>query len=280
MRTTFDVCPTKFYYSYIENLKPKGVSIHLHFGKCLAAGLEILRKEYYSHGDLVEAKTRAVERILKDWGEVEAPEKSPKTLEACILALDSYIEQYPPQEDHIQPAILNGQPAVEFTFALPIPGIEHPEGGPILYTGRFDMIAEQAGALFIFDDKTTGQLGKSWANSFTLASQFLGYKWACDQYGIKTEGDIIRGIGIYKTYFAHQMLINYRPNWQVDRWLSQLQRDVRRMIACWEVDTWDMSMGAGCNAYGGCEFLTLCTVRKPEDYIEGYYEARDWDPLG
>jgi hypothetical protein len=201
-------------------------------------------------------------------------------LETCILAFDSYILQYPPAEDDVKPANLNGEPAVEFTFALPIPGVLHPQTGePLLYAGRFDMLADYRGMLMIYDDKTASQLGEGWRNQWRMASQFTGYMWAARQFDLNVQGVIIRGIGIYARYFAHQMLIENRSRWFIDRWEQQLVRDAKRMIEMWESGVWDYSLDAACSAFGGCPYLTLCSSPDPERWVEAEYKSHDWNPL-
>lgn len=281
-RKDFDSCPTKFYYSHIRGLRRKGGgSIHLVFGATLAKGLEVFRRRYYGDSaHVLDCYISALHHMILEWGEFEEPEGTNKTFENCILALLSYFEQYNPNDDVVKPYMHDGQPAVEFSFAVPIPGIKHPQTGhPILYTGRFDMIGTYGSMQMIVDEKSASQLGASWQNQWRLASQITSYVWGAKQYGYNVQGAVIRGIGIYKTYFAHQMIIQQRPQWMLDRWLAQLQRDVRRMISLWEEGYYDMSLDSACSNYGGCPFLSLCESPTPENWIETEFEPSNWNPL-
>lgn len=279
-RKDFDACPTKFYYNHVLKIRREGASVHLHFGKCLAAGLEAFRKAFFGEDiPFMQCYARAVHSIIYEWGWEEFEDEK-KTLETCILAFDSYIQQYPPYEDPVRPAMFNGKPAVEFNFALPIPDIKHPQtGDPILYTGRFDMLADYEGMPMIEDDKSASQLGRGWQTQWRMASQMTGYCWAAKEYDIKVEGVIIRGIGIYANGFRHEQILEHRSQWFIDRWLAQLQRDVRRMIDMWESGVWDMSLDSACAAYGGCPYLTLCESPHPERWIETDFVEHDWNPL-
>lgn len=282
LRKNFDACPTKAYWESFRKIRRKGGSVHLVFGASLARGLEVFRKEYYSGNlDVYDAFAKGCEAIIKEWGEYEAPEGDKKSLESCLLAFDSYLTQYNPAEDVVKPYMSeNGDPAVEFTFAVPIPGVKHPQTGePILYTGRFDMIGVYGGMAWVVDEKTTGHLGAGWANQWKMASQMTSYVWAAQQYGYNVEGAIIRGIGIYKTYFGHQMLIEHRQQWEIGRWLWQLQKNINRMIEMWESGEWEYSLDTACASYGGCPFMTLCSSPDPEKWIDGEYESNDWNPL-
>lgn len=283
-RKTAISCLKKAEYEYIRHLKPKGTSIHLHFGACFARGLEVFRKEYYGvKADYDHAMRLTIDAIIHEWGDVEPPEYGSganKSIEACVTAILSFFDEYPPDTDPVKPLMTDNGPAVEWTFALPIPDIWHPTTGePMLYVGRFDMLAEMGGAIMVNDEKTASQLGDGWAKNWRLASQLTGYTWAAKQFGFNVQGVVIRGVGILKTMIKHQFIIEKRPQWMIDRWLIQLQRDVRRLIAAWEEGYFDLALDDACSSYGGCPYISLCTSRDPEPWIEADFEERKWDPL-
>lgn len=104
---------------------------------------------------------------------------------------------------------------------------------------------------------------------------------------VKTEG---RGAAkVTKNYslvytregsFGHAQVLVYRPQWQIDRWLRQLQRDVRRMIYAYLNNEWDYALHKNaCAAYGGCPYTTLCESEHPEQWIPLNYVVRKWDPM-
>ena len=271
-------------YQYIRHLKPKGNRIHLHFGGCVARGLEVFRKDYYGvNRDFDYAMQLAINALIHEWGYVEPPDfgsGANKNFEACVAAILSFFDEYPPDTDPVTPVMTSEGPAVEWSFALPIPGIFHPESGdPMLYCGRFDMLAEYGGAVFVDDEKTASQLGAGWAKNWRLASQMTGYCWAAKEYGYNVQGVIIRGIGILKNDIKHQFVMEQRAQWMIDRWLIQLQHDVRRLIASWQSGYYDYALDDACSSYGGCEFMPLCTSKDPEPWIEADYEINRWDPL-
>jgi len=292
-----DACAYKFYLSTIRKLTKTGATnTHLHFGGCLAHGLEIYRKSFYTPGTETSGKADialalATKSIIHEWGNYIPSENEPisaqqKTLENCILALDGYFKEYPPHEDIIQPKIVNNEPTVEFNFAVPFPDIEHPEGGPVIYTGRFDMLGTYGGADFIDDEKTTYQLGQSWANQWKRAGQITGYCWSAASYGHNIQGAFIRGLGIQKSGIKHMMVIEHRPEWMVKEWLDIVQTNISRAIAIWKEDNGDgaiwrshRSVGNACSEYGGCSYLSPCTWEDPEPDLEISYTLNTWDPL-
>lgn len=285
IRKDIAACPQLANWSHIQHLRPKGQNVHLHFGSCYAKGLEIFRKAFYGKGlSFEDCLAKSAKSIILEWGEFISP-PAPisghlKTLDSCLDALLSYFIQWPPADDVIRPLMIDGKPSVEWSFALPIPDIKHPETGePILYAGRFDMLAEYSGAVFVEDDKTTGALGASWLNQWKLASQMTGYIWAAKEYGFPVQGAIIRGAAILKRDITFAMVIEQRPQWMIDRWLLQLQRDVTRLIEMWKADYYDYSLDGACSSYGGCKYLTLCTSKDPAPWIKSDYEVHYWDPL-
>lgn len=282
MRGAFVACPQKYFREYFQHWKPRGESVDLVAGKAFAAGIETARMAYFADkiSSPDECVGLGVQTLIKEWGDFEPPENHPKQLDRMIGALDEYFKQYGFATDHIQPYFQNGKPAVEFSFALPIPNTQHPTtGAPILYTGRFDMLGLYNGSLFVVDEKTTKQLGSTWYKNWTMRSQLTGYCWAAQEYGYPVTGAIIRGISILKTKYGHAESIQYRPQWFIDRWLGQLTRDIDRMIECWKNDYWDWNLDTSCTNYGGCLFMEACNSNKPEAVLEASFIKRIWDPL-
>ena len=280
-------CPFKFYIKRVRKLKAKGISPHLHFGGCYARGLEITRRSYYDDKLSLDTSLRlGGEAIIKMWGNYMPPDFGSaklKTLGACLEIHSDYFREYPPEEDFLIPVIGdNGKSAVEFSFALPIPGLLHPTSGePMLYAGRFDMLAAHKDGIgyFVDDEKTAGQLGDAWAKNWQLASQMTGYVWAAQSYGFPISGVCIRGVSVQVKAIRHVQAMEQRDNWMIERWLKQLKRDVERAIASWKEGYWDYALDDACSSYGGCDLLGICTSKDPEKWIEADLEEDNWNPL-
>lgn len=281
-REQFVTCPTKFLRSTVQKLALKETSHHLHFGGAFALGLETLRRAFYEQ-QLPEpvALRNAVVAATKYYGNFETAEGEVKNYTALVHGLYAYVERYPLKTDMIQPIELSkGKRAIEFTFAIPIPEVVHPQtGDPLLYAGRFDMIGNFQGTRFGLDDKTTGQLGPKWAQQWNLASQLTGYCWAARESELPLAGFVIRGQSILKTGFGFAEPIIYRPSWQIDRWLDQLIHDTKRMIEAWKQQRYDMALGGACSHYGGCPYSRLCESPDPARWIETEYRNNFWNPL-
>lgn len=290
MRGDFVSCGTMFNLRSCHNLTSITPSIHLHAGGVFARGCEVFRKKYYSEGSPTKGDHEAclAEAILAmfiRWGDYtptftwEGDLKN-KGLDKLILALGLYFEEYSPASDHIQPLIRNGEPEVEFSFAIPIPGVTHPDtGDPLLYAGRFDMIGVYQDARFNVDEKTTGQFGASWSQQWKMRAQFTGYTWAANEYGNKVVGTIVRGVRFTTKAIDFAECITYRPQWEIDRWLEQLIRDAKRMVQAYESGIFDYNLDSSCASYGGCQYRVLCESNQPERWVDGYFARRIWNPL-
>ena len=260
----------------------EGGSVHLIFGAAYARGLEIARKEYFGTGtDIDTAIGLGIIAALAEYGTFEPPEDSPKTAIRCALAIIEYFHQWPPETDHIKPLVTApGKVAVEFRFALPIPGVLHPEtGDPLLYAGRNDFLGLMNDMLLVVDDKTTSSLGASWSNKWKLRGQLIGYVWGAKEYGYPVAGAAIRGMSILKGSFGTAEVLELKAEWQISAYIEQLQRDARRMISAWKEGKWDQAFADACESYGGCTFQRLCSVSNPDEWAEMYFVERKWDPL-
>ena len=295
-------CPQKLFRQYIQHWKPKAESVHLIAGGAFASGIEAARRCFYEGrvpvysneegkedevsyaecqtGDAGLAEGIGLGALLRHYGDFECPPESPKSAERMAGALEFYFERYPLGRDGTVPITLpSGRTGIEFSFAETLP-INHPvTGDPILYTGRSDLIAEFAGGVYVFDEKTTSSLGMSWARQWEMRSQFTGYIWAANRTGLKPDGAIVRGVSILKTKYDTLQAITNRSEYEVERWLEQTCRDIEHYIAMWKEGWWDYSLDHACAEYGGCSMVQICKSSNPETWLEMYFERRVWDPL-
>ena len=279
--SAFRSCPQKFFLQYVEHWKPKEQSVHLVAGGAFASGIESARDSFYVQGNSAsDAEAAGLNALIKHYGDFEPPADSAKSLERMCGALEFYFSQYPLGADGANPITLaNGRRGIEFSFAEPL-NINHPvTGAPILYTGRSDMIAERAGGVYIYDEKTTSSLGASWGRQWEMRSQFTGYGWAAQRQGIKTHGSIVRGVSILKTKYDTLEVPTYRTEYELERWEAQTIRDIKRMIQAWEEGYWDWNLDGACTDYGGCSFTRVCKSSEPEAWLPMYFSQRVWDPL-
>ena len=281
MLGTFRSCPQKMFRQYMEHWKPSTESVHLVAGGAFAEGIEAARRSFYEDQlPAPDCVARGLGALIAKYGDFDCPADSAKSLERTCGALEFYFENYPLGNDGATPITFpDERTGIEFSFAQPLP-INHPvTGDPLLYTGRADMIAEAYGGVYVYDEKTTSSLGPSWARQWELRSQFTGYSWAAQQFGLNPQGVCVRGVSILKTKYDTQQVLTYRSPYEIDRWLDQTVRDIRRMVKCWEEGYWDWNLDHACAEYGGCALQTVCKSADPQKWLEAYFVPRVWNPL-
>lgn len=287
MRGQFVKCGQRFNWEFMRHYKHLRRSVDLHAGAAWAKALEVTRLAFYRDNiDPLHAQALGLEALILAYGNFEPPPKSNKTLDGMIRAWNYYFRAFPLADDPVQPYMGRNGPMVEFNFVLPLlPDGENPllhpdTGEPILWTGRSDMIATYAGAVSIYDDKTTQSLGAQWAGQWDRRAQFTGYSWAARAYGIPTTQVVVRGISILKEDTNHAQVITVRTKHHIDEWHQQVVRDIRRAIQCYKEEYWDLNLDDGCSSYGGCMFKQPCMSSDPEPWLSGgNYAVRVWNPL-
>lgn len=281
MISTFRACPRKLELMYVEHWKPQSESIHLVAGGAFAAGLEAARRAFYVEGQPEEeAILTGFEALLRHWGHSDHFLDEPKSLIRTAGALEYYFTEYPLGADGATPHLFGtDHHGIEFSFADSLP-IAHPEtGDPLIFAGRADMVADAMGGLFLYDEKTTGQLGASWSKKWDHRSQFTGYCRGLRSHGFQPTGIVVRGIAIRKEGYDTAQAITYRSNWEIDRWERQVLRDLERAIQMWRDGYWDYNLDDACVAYGGCAFHRVCKSPEPERWLPIYFTKRVWNPL-
>lgn len=281
MLAAFRSCPQKCFRTYVQHWKAKTESVHLVAGGAFAKGVEVARMAFFEGGESREnAEALGLRALLDAYGDFECPADSAKSLERTAGALEFYFANYPLGDDGLVPLKFpNGRHAIEFSFAEPL-DIAHPvTGDPILYTGRCDMIGEYHGGIYAVDEKTTSSLGASWSRQWEMRGQFTGYQWAAQRAGLNVQGTLIRGVSILKTKYDTQQAVTYRAPHEVDRWLAQTHKDLRRAIAMWRAGDWDYAIDSACAEYGGCSMLRICKSPTPEDWLPVEFTQRVWSPL-
>ena len=287
---TYDACPEKFHYQYVLKLATYATSPDLHAGGAFAKGIEGARRAFWFQDFSPEESLMiGFDHFMGYWGMYEPPPKldiktgnytnHAKDFTNTAGAYFDYFREYPLETDPIKPYIMAGdQPAIEFTFGVPIP-INHPDTGePIIYAGRCDMLGHYNNLLAVVDEKTTGSIGQKWAQKWRMRGQFLGYCWAAQKYGIPAKYALIRGVAIQKTQYVHAQAIESVSDWRIERWYENLLRRVQNAVDDYTSGKYNLSYGDACESYGGCMFLDLCTSRKPEIWFSNY-ARREWNPL-
>jgi len=276
-------CPQYFMRRHCQGLKVKDdeISIDLHFGKALAAGIEAGRRAYFvDRLPCIDAVDAATEAAAKSYGTRIPPAKNSKTLGNLLNAVCSYFRQWPLDEDTLVP--VNDGIEYEFTIELPV---NHPvTGKPLVYCGRMDMLArdEDTGAIVVVDEKTAGRFTDSWFSKWDMDTQLTGYLYfATTVFAAPgdTASGLIRGIGVSASGIDHVRVSVFRTPFQLAQWWRVLNAEVCNMVEAFELSSYLHRMGDSCYSYARpCEYTRLCTTPNPEAFYE-QYEVNFWNPL-
>lgn len=283
MISTFRACRYKFYISYIQRLKPLGVSIHLIAGGAFAAGIEAARIAQFRDSpgrqlSLDDLCLAAMPAFSKAWGLFESSTEDAKNFHNTFHALERYMLEYPPFNDLVKPYIKpDGMPATEFSFSIPLP-VNNPAGEPYLFAGRFDLLGKMGDLFVIQDEKTTSALGQYWLQQWDLRGQFIGYTWACRQLGYPVDHCIVRGIAIQKTQHQFAVVPVQYSTHLINRWYEELIYTCHEINYCWATGRWGYNLGDACSSYGGCSFKDLCLTNEPEKFLSNF-EPNEWTPI-
>jgi hypothetical protein len=292
---TIKACEIKAARMYGQDWKPTDESVHLIAGGAFARGLEVARRSFWD--DQLNAEDSlgyGLSALVAAYGDFQPPEHgsgSAKTLDRMCGAFEFYYDQFPlvrrddpatvmmEQHDGFPAPINDGKHAIEFSFAEPLP-INHPvTGEPLIYAGRADMIADYAGGLYVWDDKTATQLGQRWGEQWDLRSQFTGYTWAARRAGFNVKGVIANGVSILKTKYDKARAITHRSQWEIDRWEENVCLVLERFIQAWKANRYIYNLDDSCTSYGGCPLRVVCKGEVPEEWLPMYFTKRHWDPL-
>ena len=290
-------CETKHFYNSIMHLRHGQKSTDLIAGGAYAKGLETFRKFYYGEGkSFEESRELAVLAAIVEYGDHTLPPESrkAKTWDRTCAALLGYWDEWHPEVDKLRPHGAEiGEPAIEFSFAIPLP-VNHPTGQPLLYVGRCDMIGEKFGRQYVVDDKTTGAFSSTWADAWKTRGQFTGYTWAANESGqFDCTGAIVRGCAIQKTQTKYLEIETPRPMWLQKDWYRNMLNKLRYMVQIHEamLNDWEKfgsvdrlskyfgkNYGSMCSQYGNCSYIELCSSESPE-LLLSFFDRFVWNPM-
>lgn len=291
MGADFRVCEERWFRKHCQKLALLDDNVHLVAGGAYARGLEVTRKLHFDHGWPIRPALReGIKAAIEYYGPFEPHGRlTAKNIWRVIGAMEWHFNRWPIDEGII-PFKPEGadRHAIEFSFAEPIPGVEHPETGePLLYSGKCDFIGidVDTGVIGPVDDKTTSSLGEYWLNKWDLSSQMFGYIWAARRAGYPATAAFIRGVSILKTKYGDANARTYMSDMMAVRFEKNVTRTVKNMIAAWkrykaqEEQPFQMAMGGACTDFGGCGFKQLCESDTPEVWVPVNFTVNKWNPL-
>jgi len=266
--TMFQTCPAKYFLRMHEGWTTKRKSGALGFGGALHEGLAT----WYKTHD----KQEAILAIDAAWP-LNLPIEDWRTKEKCVTVMLDYMRHYPLETFKIIGA--PEAPMIENTFTIDT-GLMLDDGEPIEYGGIFDGGIEFSGNDFVFEHKSTSQLGSYYFNQFKPNNQVTGYIWALGRLtGRRIGGALINAIGIYKSSpTKFERSITTRSDEDITFWLDNV-RATCQMIKDAERRGFWPQFTQSCTMYGKCEYHdvhTLGAAREQEKFLEQMFVKEPW----
>lgn len=285
--TMFQACPAKYFLRMEEHWVGRRKSSALGFGAALHEGLA----EWYKTHD----KIKAITAIAETWP-ANMPSEDWRTREKCVQVMLDYMKTYPEESFTVVGA--PEMPMVEVTFTLDtglfldcaecnMPPLESgtcancgEKCEAIEYGGIFDALVEFGGNVYVFEHKTTSQMGNYYFNQFKPNNQVSGYIWAGGLLsGRRVGGAFVNAIGIYKasaTKFERQ--ITTRSAEDIAHWLTNVRSTCQQIKDCERRGFWPQYTQS-CTMYGKCEFHdvhVLGSVNEQQRYLEQQFVKSEW----
>lgn len=280
IRSSWAQCEKKTLFQHFDHWG-SAFSVHLLFGAAFASAIEAGRKAFYVGGlSMEDALVEALRAGMEEYGMHEEPATSVKSRPRLYEAIVSYFDHYNMDFDPVVPYVHGGKPAIEFSFAIPLP-INHPDTGmPLIYAGRCDLIGVFNGTIYIVDEKTASRLGPTWSKQFEHDSQFISYTWAAQQFDYPVSGALVRGVCMYKDRVEHVQIPYSYPKFLIDRWYKQLLEEIQDMLDAYKGKrSFQYAMHKGMSGCSYCSYLNACTSEYPQKVLETQFVKRHWNPL-
>lgn len=288
MLSMFQTCPIKYQLRIRQGWTVRRKSAALGFGGALHEGLA----EWYRTKDPV----RALQAIHERWP-TNVPIDDYRTREKCIGVMSDYIRTYH-KSDAFSVVGAPDNPMIECTFTLPLGkfldcetcGVHPLEDGhcpkcgteceEIEYGGIFDGLIEFNGSVYVFEHKSTSQMGSYYFNQFKPNNQVTGYIWAAGHLsGKRVGGALINAIGVYKSSATKfERSITSRSSIEIEEWRENVRSTCQQIRDCERRGHWPMHTGS-CTQYGLCEFHsvhTLSTEKERQKLLEQDYIQDPW----
>ena len=283
MLSTFSNCPRHFEYQFLMKKVPSyynsGIPpIHLSFGIAIALSLEAMRKAYFVDGiaDLDTIIAIGLIPALQSFGvrEDHAYKNTHRLIEAIIL----YAERWPFPSDPFVPLELNGQKSIEVPFR-----VTFPDNPYFHFVGTSDMLGTFGNNIYTADEKTCSQMGDSWARSWLMRGQFVGYTWAYrTAMDIDCKGALVRGICMTKEIQLQQAIVPV-STYMCDSWYYSNLINLKRIEEYNSIyKFFPMNFSESCKLYGGCPYKNLCladSVQHKQYLLETEFISCHWDPI-
>jgi len=279
-------CPRQYFFRYLLGWRSSGRNNHLDFGTAWHIGQEHLLLNNFTPLATLEAVILAVESYREHFPAETDELFEPKTMLNLSMAMESYATKYRP---------LHAEHKVLYTELA----------GLVLVSDQRTMVfkcdailRDEHGAVFGLDHKTSQYRNPNWGDHWTLSTQMLTYLHALqcmypDQDSMRM---LVRCAFFYKN--GHAVLEEHpieKSLEQMEAWLNRTNQWIDRLMADMDAllsrDNTDRPVRSSfpqndkaCFSFGRrCEFFDFCNAwPNPLDRCEEPplgFNVEWWDPL-
>lgn len=208
-------------------------------------------------------------------------QKNHRTLKTLLRTIVWYEAEYG-DDDPAQIITMNGTPAVEVPFRIPLP-IKTPYGENYILAGHMDAAVDMLGNKFVMERKhTVTTIGKSYLDGWKANTQFSTYALVGSSVlGEPVDGILLDAIQVgvnFSRFFRKEIL---RTKGQQDEFLNSVMLWIKQAEYMAENKHWPINEG-GLSMYGGSSFRNILTMDPAhrERYLEEhFYQEEPWTPL-
>jgi len=253
---SYEECPRKYYWRYVQDLVPKDPHPALNFGTAIHNALYL----WYSGADIKEA--------INGFHEVfeQSVDDSLRTRERGQDLLLRYFGEHPSEPwDFISPP--------EQKFLLDIAGHS--------FAGRFDGVIKWGSMYLILDHKTATRMGPTYFLQYRPDLQMTAYCYAARKlYDVDISGALINVLYFLKTKTEFIREITSREPFEYAEFINIITRSMNEIKALPQDDhnLWHPRW-TSCTRWGACKYRDLCLTDEPERLFDIAYDREEWDPL-
>lgn len=283
--STFRTCPKRWYWNYIEQLKPRKQHASLTLGSIIHEAFD----RYYKGETIGDVCQWISDEYRSKMGELPPEEQEHMYLDSKT-ALGMFLN-FPFQQmkfDEIQS---------EREFELPLMK-------DVNFKGRIDGKVKYKGQWWVREVKTTGETKTMFENRASVSAQASGYVWAIETIDkdavVGLIYDYIRKPRLYKkssedmyeygqriyldycdsskreTYFHRYQ--TYRTPQDLDMWLSDARSTSKQIQGCIAANEYPRNTGSCWVFNQECPYRRICFEMKPDPMVlELLYDKEDRD---
>lgn len=267
------LCPRKYQLRILQGWKTHKMAVDLEFGLHYHKALEIFDTERIQGNP--EAMQEAVGYVMRCGFDSDVKDKNRFTLARSVAW---YCDRF--ENDPLEPVVIEGEPAVEYSFRYAL-DMETPGREPYILCGHFDGIVREGpdGRVCVRERKTTRKaLNEYYFETFSPDVQISMYALA---------GKIALPTPTRRVIVdAAQTAVNFtdfarfpvpRTDAYLDEFLTELKIWLKQAEA-WAVAGFWPKNEASCRM---CEFKKICSqdpsVQK--GFLEAEFVSQPWNPL-